>query len=87
MYMLIDYDGHFVSACILILASLFGMQYEKENVVETKFRDLENTSCKIEQSNSSFLRTLKTNTDLLACKAEYYNQCGEYQKCFELTSV
>ncbi|XP_054811712.1 anaphase-promoting complex subunit 6-like [Prosopis cineraria] len=62
-------------------------KYEKENVVEAKFRDLENTSCKIDQSNPSFLRTLKTNTDLLACKAEYYHQCGEYQKCFELTSV
>jgi hypothetical protein len=22
----------------------------------------------------------------LTCKAEYFNQCGEYQKCFELTS-
>ncbi|KAF7836638.1 anaphase-promoting complex subunit 6 [Senna tora] len=62
-------------------------KYEKENVVEAKFRDLENSSCKIDQSNPSFLRTLKTNTDLLACKAEYYHQCGEYQKCFELTSV
>ncbi|KAL1060090.1 hypothetical protein V6Z11_1Z126800 [Gossypium hirsutum] len=31
--------------------------------------------------------TLKDNTDLLACKAEYYHQCGEYQKCFELTST
>lgn len=65
----------------------FVSQYDKENVVEAKFRDLENESCKSDQSDPSFLRTLKTNTDVLACKAEYYHQCGEYQKCFELTYV
>ncbi|OIW08211.1 hypothetical protein TanjilG_15172 [Lupinus angustifolius] len=62
-------------------------EYEKENVIEAKFRDLENGCSKSDHSNPSFSRTLKTNTDLLACKAEYYHQCGEYQKCFELTSV
>ncbi|XP_058747465.1 anaphase-promoting complex subunit 6-like [Vicia villosa] len=62
-------------------------KYDKEIVVEAKFRHLENESCKTDQSNPSFCRTLKTNTDLLACKAEYYHQCGEYQKCFELTFV
>ncbi|KAI3769353.1 hypothetical protein L6452_00454 [Arctium lappa] len=30
---------------------------------------------------------LTCEEDLLACKAEYYHQCGEYQKCFELTSI
>lgn len=67
--------------------SVFVTQHDKENVVEAKFRDLENKSCISERSDPCFLRTLKTNTDLLACKAEYYHQCGEYQKCFELTSV
>ncbi|XP_027912031.1 anaphase-promoting complex subunit 6 [Vigna unguiculata] len=62
-------------------------KYDKENVVEAKFRELENESCKSDQSDTSFLRTLKSNTDLLACKAEYYHQCGEYQKCFDLTYV
>ncbi|XP_050872759.1 anaphase-promoting complex subunit 6 isoform X2 [Lathyrus oleraceus] len=62
-------------------------KYDKEIVVEAKFRHLENESCKTDQSNPSFCRTLKTNTDLLACKAEYYHQSGEYQKCFELTFV
>lgn len=69
----------------LILTCGFS-QYEKENVVETKFRELE-----VEVSNTKTpeksLCTLKNNTDLLACKAEYYHQCGEYQKCFELTSM
>lgn len=51
------------------------VQYDKEYVVEAKFRELEQE------------HTLKNNTDLLACKAEYYHQCGEYQKCFELTSM
>ncbi|KAL2466768.1 Anaphase-promoting complex subunit 6 [Abeliophyllum distichum] len=50
-------------------------KYDKEYVVEAKFRELEQE------------HTLKNNTDLLACKAEYYHQCGEYQKCFELTSI
>ncbi|KAJ7948759.1 anaphase-promoting complex subunit 6 [Quillaja saponaria] len=60
-------------------------KYEKETVVEAKFKELEKESCKSDPSDPSFLRTLKTNTDLLACKAEYYHQCGEFQKCFELT--
>ncbi|KAI3838973.1 hypothetical protein MKX03_031071 [Papaver bracteatum] len=62
-------------------------KYEKENVVEAKFRELEKENFDIIPSGPSFTRTLKNNTDLLVCKAEYYHQCGEYQKCFELTSV
>ncbi|XP_057958484.1 anaphase-promoting complex subunit 6 isoform X2 [Malania oleifera] len=62
-------------------------KYDKENVVEAQFRELEKESCNINSSDPSFMRTLKNNTDLLACKAEYYHQCGEYQKCFELTSA
>ncbi|PON98465.1 N-terminal acetyltransferase A, auxiliary subunit [Trema orientale] len=62
-------------------------KYDKEYVVEAKFRELEKESFNSSPSDSSFKRTLKSNTDLLACKAEYYHQCGEYQKCFELTSV
>ncbi|KAL4619829.1 anaphase-promoting complex subunit 6 isoform X1 [Castanea sativa] len=62
-------------------------KYDKESVVEAKFRELEKESCISDSSDSSITQTLKTNTDLLACKAEYYHQCGEYQKCFELTSV
>ncbi|XP_058221476.1 anaphase-promoting complex subunit 6 isoform X1 [Rhododendron vialii] len=58
-------------------------KYDKENVVEAKFRELEQEGCNIKSSEQS----LANNTDLLACKAEYYHQCGEYQKCFELTSV
>ncbi|KAK9286485.1 hypothetical protein L1049_014883 [Liquidambar formosana] len=62
-------------------------KYDKENVVEAKFRELEKESCSTNPSDGSIMCTLKNNTDLLACKAEYYHQCGEYQKCFELTSV
>ncbi|KAB1216468.1 Anaphase-promoting complex subunit 6 [Morella rubra] len=62
-------------------------KYDKENVVEAKFRELEKESCISDPSDPSVVRTLEANTDLLACKAEYYHQCGEYQKCFELTSV
>ncbi|GMY06132.1 anaphase-promoting complex subunit 6 isoform X4 [Fagus crenata] len=64
-------------------------KYDKENVVEAKFRELEKESCITSDpaDPSSIMQTLKSNTDLLACKAEYYHQCGEYQKCFELTSV
>ncbi|GFZ05091.1 anaphase promoting complex 6 [Actinidia rufa] len=62
-------------------------KYDKENVVEAKFRELEQESCNVKPSEQSFICALKDNTDLLACKAEYYHQCGEYQKCFELTSV
>lgn len=78
-----------ISKCFVLLKDnpLFVMQYDKENVVEAKFRELENESCKSDQSDTSFFRTLKSNTDLLACKAEYYHQCGEYQKCFDLTYV
>ncbi|KAF8413721.1 hypothetical protein HHK36_001714 [Tetracentron sinense] len=62
-------------------------KYDKEDVVEAKFRELEKESCAINSPDPSVTRTLKNNTDLMACKAEYYHQCGEYQKCFELTSV
>ncbi|EXB30035.1 Anaphase-promoting complex subunit 6 [Morus notabilis] len=63
------------------------INYDKEYVVEAKFRELEKESCNSNPSDLSFMRNLKSNTDLLACKAEYYHQCGEYQKCFELTSI
>ncbi|KAK2985477.1 hypothetical protein RJ640_004328 [Escallonia rubra] len=62
-------------------------QYDKESIVEAKFRELEREDSNIKPSEQSFVCTLKNNTDLLACKAEYYHQCGEYQKCFELTSI
>ena len=55
--------------------------------IEAKFREIEKEKCDSVHSSSSFSHSLKNNTDLLACKAEYYHQCGEYQKCFELTSV
>lgn len=55
--------------------------------MEAKFKELENESYSSNPSEQSFMRTLKNDTDLMACKAEYYHQCGEYQKCFELTSM
>nr|CAD1837361.1 unnamed protein product [Ananas comosus var. bracteatus] len=61
-------------------------KHDKEHVVEAKFRELERETC-ITSSSSPFSQTLKNNNDLLTCKAEYYQQCGEYQKCFELTSA
>ncbi|CAN1297548.1 Anaphase-promoting complex subunit 6 [Linum perenne] len=57
----------------------------KESVVEANFRELETESCNDNPSSPYFMRTLKNDTDLLACKAEYYHQLGEYQKCFKLT--
>ncbi|KAI4387990.1 hypothetical protein MLD38_000369 [Melastoma candidum] len=62
-------------------------KYDKENFVEAKFQELENESYKGHHTESSLGRTLKNDTDLQACKAEYYHQSGEYQKCFELTSA
>ncbi|KAF5728257.1 anaphase-promoting complex subunit 6 [Tripterygium wilfordii] len=62
-------------------------KYDKQNVVEAKFKELEKETCNNDPSGPSFMHTLRNNTDLLACKAEYYHQCGEYQKCFELTSI
>ncbi|KAF6158942.1 hypothetical protein GIB67_023925 [Kingdonia uniflora] len=62
-------------------------KYDHGSVVESKFRELETENCAIVNfSDPSFSHTLQNNIDLLACKAEYYHQCGEYQKCFELTS-
>jgi len=59
-------------------------KHEKEYVVDAKFKELERESCSISSSSSG--ETLKNNTDVLACKAEYYHQSGEYQKCWQLTS-
>uniref|UniRef100_A0A0D3BN88 Uncharacterized protein n=1 Tax=Brassica oleracea var. oleracea TaxID=109376 RepID=A0A0D3BN88_BRAOL len=60
-------------------------KYDKESTVEARFKKLENeiSGC---VSGSSMISTLVNNTDLLACEAEYYHQCCQYQKCFELTS-
>ncbi|XP_039126591.1 anaphase-promoting complex subunit 6 [Dioscorea cayenensis subsp. rotundata] len=60
-------------------------KHDKESIVEAKFKDLERDG--IGASDSPFGYSLKSNTDLLSGKAEYYHQCGEYQKCFELTSM
>ncbi|XP_031406421.1 anaphase-promoting complex subunit 6 isoform X2 [Punica granatum] len=60
---------------------------DAENVVEGKFIELEKEGYNYNHSDPSFAHTWKNNTDLLVCKAEYYHQCGEYQKCFELTSA
>lgn len=61
------------------------VQFDKESTVEAKFKKLENETSG--SFSGSSMITLANNTDLLACKAEYYHQCCEYQKCFELTSA
>ncbi|XP_078177095.1 anaphase promoting complex 6 isoform X1 [Carex rostrata] len=62
-------------------------KHEKSSVLEAKFRDLEEGTSGVSFSNSSSNKSPKYNADLMACKAEYYYQCGEYQKCFDLTSA
>ncbi|XP_008660356.1 anaphase-promoting complex subunit 6 isoform X2 [Zea mays] len=59
-------------------------KHEKEYLVEAKFKELEQEACSISSSSSG--ETMKNNIDVLVCKAEYYHQSGEYQKCFKLTS-
>ncbi|KAH8518734.1 hypothetical protein H0E87_000544 [Populus deltoides] len=76
-----------VSLCASLKLTLVpSSHYGKKSVVEAKFREVEKESCNSNPSSPSIKHTLKNDTDLLACKAEYFNQCGEYQKCFELTS-
>uniref|UniRef100_A0A7N0UGE0 Anaphase-promoting complex subunit 6 n=1 Tax=Kalanchoe fedtschenkoi TaxID=63787 RepID=A0A7N0UGE0_KALFE len=62
-------------------------KHDKEVVVETKFRGLESLGCSTSSPDGPVISTLKNNSDLMACNAEYYHQCGDYQKCFELTST
>ncbi|KAL9679328.1 hypothetical protein QQ045_017186 [Rhodiola kirilowii] len=62
-------------------------KHDKEVAVETQFRGLESTGCSTSSPDRPVICTLKNNTDLMACKAEYYHQCGDYQKCFELTAT
>ena len=84
----LSFDNSFTGGAHSGAVSLHIIQYDKEYVVEAKFRELEKESCSSSSpSDISFMHSLKNNTDLLACKAEYYHQCGELQKCFELTSV
>ena len=66
------------------MVSFVPFQHEKEYVVEAKFKELERQSCSISSLSSG--ETLKNNIDILACKAEYYHQSGDYQKCLILTS-
>lgn len=98
-YVLIVYVELILETCLQILYSasfckylffsslyllVLHLQYDKESTVEAKFKKLEKETS---GSGSSMFSTLVNNTDLLACKAEYYHQCCEYQKCFELTSA
>ncbi|KAL8141301.1 hypothetical protein V2J09_007322 [Rumex salicifolius] len=71
---------------ISLFYSCLVKKHDKENAVEAKFKELEKDNTASSPSDSSFEGRLKNNTDLLVCKAEYYHQCGEYQKCFELTT-
>jgi hypothetical protein len=54
---------------------------------ESKFAELERLPGDLNSQETSVSYSLKNNADLIACKAEYYHQCGEYQKCFELTTT
>ncbi|CAN6484026.1 unnamed protein product [Victoria cruziana] len=62
-------------------------KYEKENVVEEKFAELEREQYDPCSMDVSITHSLKENTDLLTCKADYYRQCGDYQKCFDMTTI
>ncbi|KAJ4839208.1 Cell division cycle protein 16 [Turnera subulata] len=62
-------------------------KYDKESIIEARFNEVEKESCSSNPASMFVKHTLKDNTDLLSCKAEYYQQSGEYQKCFDLTSI
>lgn len=61
-------------------------KYDKAENIESKFAELERLPGDLNSQETSVSYSLKNNADLIACKAEYYHQCGEYQKCFELTT-
>jgi hypothetical protein len=63
------------------------LQYDKAENIESKFAELERLPGDLNSQETSVSYSLKNNADLIACKAEYYHQCGEYQKCFELTTA
>jgi anaphase-promoting complex subunit 6 len=62
-------------------------KYDKAENIESKFAELERLPGDLNSQETSVSYSLKNNADLIACKAEYYHQCGEYQKCFELTTT
>ena len=76
------------SYCMLSKKISFGLwnffifKYDEETSLESKISQLEDQKCNFIPTES----TLRNNTDLLTCKAEHYHACGEYRKCFELTS-
>eukprot|EP01018_Ginkgo_biloba_P038224 Gb_40714 [translate_table: standard] len=61
-------------------------KYDQADAIESKFTELERLPGDLNSQETSVSYSLKNNADLIACKAEYYHQCGEYQKCFELTT-
>jgi len=62
-------------------------KYDKAENIESKFAELERLPGDLNSQETSVSYSLKNNADLIACKAEYYHQCGEYQKFFELTTT
>ena len=62
-------------------------KYDKAENIESKFAELERLPGDLNSQETSVSYSLKNNADLIACKAKYYHQCGEYQKCFELTTT
>ena len=71
----------------LNLYTAYLLQYDKAENVESKFAELERLPGDLNSQETSVSYSLKNNADRIACKAEYYHQCGEYQKSFELTTL
>ena len=57
-------------------------KYDKAENIESKFAELERLPGDLNSQETSVSYSLKNNADLIAYKAEYYHQCGEYQKVF-----
>ena len=55
--------------------------------MESKFSELEKEPFDSGLDGDVVVCSLKDNSDLVACKSDYYYHLGEYQKCYETTKM
>ena len=63
----------------LNLYTAYLLQYDKAENVESKFAELKRLPGDLNSQETSISYSLKNNADPIACKAEYYHQCGDMQ--------
>lgn len=79
---------------LFLLYSCHLKKYDQLSTMESKFATMESKFAELERDpydsgsdGDGVGCSLKDNSDLVACKSDYYYHRGEYQKCYETTKA